>query len=129
MHEMREPTSVREWLFKDEGQVFGPVPESRFVELIEQGKVSSATEVACEGGPWRPLGAVSGFLVHVKKAEARARIEAEVTGSRKLARRRHALHVAATAVVVALLVGAAGYGAWYVAVKRPWEKRSALPWN
>jgi len=126
MREMRQSTPVREWLFKDGGQVFGPVPESRFVELVEQGRVGPATEVACEGGEWRPLANVPGFLVHIKKAEARARVHAEVTGSRKLEQRRRALHAVATVLGAVVLVGAAGYGAWFLAVKRPWEKRSAL---
>ena len=116
----------REWLFKDDGQVFGPITQDQLVELVLQGRVGAATLVADEDGRWRPLGSVSGFLVHLKKAEARARVEAEVTGSRKLARRRSALHGAAAALALVLLVGGAGAGAWLLATKRPWEHRSKL---
>ncbi len=117
---------AREWLFKADGQVFGPVREDDFVELILQGKVGAATEVAREDGVWRPLGTAAGFLVHLRKAEARARVEAEVTGSRKLARRRSARQVTAAALALLVLVGAAGAGAWFLAIRRPWEKRSSL---
>ena len=116
----------REWLFKDDGQVFGPITQEQLVELVLQGRVGSATLVAGEDGRWRQLGSVAGFLVHLKKAEARARVEAEVTGSRKLARRRTALHGAAAALALVVLVGGAGAGAWLLATKRPWEHRSKL---
>ncbi len=116
----------REWLFKDQGQVFGPITQDQLVELVLQGKVGAATQVAAEDGQWRPLGSVSGFLVHLKKAEARLRVEAEVTGSRKLARRRSALQSAGAALALVVLVGAAGGGAWLLATKRPWERRSKL---
>lgn len=116
----------REWLFKDDGQVFGPITHDQLVDLVVQGRVGAATLVAGEDGRWRPLGSVSGFLVHLKKAEARVRVEAEVTGSRKLARRRTALHGAAAALAFVILVGGAGAGAWLLATKRPWEKRSKL---
>ncbi len=92
--------STREWLFKAEGQVFGPVPEAQLVELLFQGRIGGGTEVAGDDGAWRPLAQVPGFLVHLKKAEARARVEAEVTGARKLVRRRSALQGTAAAVVV-----------------------------
>ncbi len=126
-NEMLEtPRRAREWLFKADGQVFGPIREDAFIDLILQGRVAAATEVASDDGVWRPLGAVSGFLVHLRKAEARARVEAEVTGSRKLAQRRSALQGTAAALAVVLLVAAAGTGAWLLATRRPWEKRSSL---
>ncbi len=118
--------ATREWLFKADGQVFGPIGEPQLIELLFQGRVQASTEVAGEDGSWRPLSLVPGFLVHVRKAEARARVEAEVTGARRIARRRSALRATATisgAVVLLLLVGA---GAWFLAVRRPWERRSRL---
>ena len=126
-NEMPETTGpAREWLFKAQGQVFGPIREDGFIELILQGKVGAATEVANEDGIWRSLETVAGFLVHIRKAEARARVEAEVTGSRKLAQRRSALQGTAAALALVVLVGAAGSGAWFLATRRPWEKRSRL---
>src|SRR6266536_5140048 len=118
--------STREWLFKAEGQVFGPVPEAQLVELLFQGRIGGGTEVAGDDGAWRPLAQVPGFLVHLKKAEARARVEAEVTGARKLARRRSALQGTAAAGVVVALVANGGAGAWFLATRRPWERRSSL---
>jgi hypothetical protein len=81
-------STTREWLFKDGVQVYGPVPEARLVELLLEGRVRANTLVAGEDGAWRALGDVPGFLVHLRKAEARARVEAEVTGAARIARRR-----------------------------------------
>jgi hypothetical protein len=122
-----DPTvASREWLFRESGQVFGPLPEPQLVALLLEGRIAGGTEVAPEGGAWRPLSDVPGFLVHLRKAEARARVEAEVTGARRLARRRSALAGTAAVLGVALLVLLAGGAAWWLAVKRPWERRSAL---
>jgi hypothetical protein len=121
-----DPTVTSEWLFRAEGQIFGPVPESKLVELLLEGRLDATSEVAPEGGAWRRLGEVPRFVVHVKKAEARARVEAEVTGARRLKRRRTALQGALAACAVAAVVALVGAGAWWLAVHRPWEKRSAL---
>jgi hypothetical protein len=125
------PTAVhgaagREWLFKSEGQVFGPVPEAQLLELLYQGRVGAATEVAGDDGRWCPLARIPGFLVHVKKAEAHQRVSAEVTGARKLAQRRSTLRSTAALAGIAALVLLAASGAWLLATKRPWERRSAL---
>ncbi|GEJ57226.1 AgmX/PglI C-terminal domain-containing protein [Anaeromyxobacter diazotrophicus] len=117
--------ATREWLFKDGVQVFGPIPEARLVELLLEGRVGPGTLVANEDGAWRPASEVPGFLVHLRKAEARARVEAEVTGAARLARRRTALQGSALAVVILLLVTLVGVGAFLLATRR-WERRSAL---
>ena len=118
--------ATREWLFKSDGQVFGPVPEAQLVELLLQGRVTGETPISGSDGGWRPLNDVPGFLVHLRKAEAKARVEAEVTGARTIARRRSALQGAILALAALLLVGLFGAGAFFLAVRRPWERRSAL---
>ena len=117
---------AREWLFKRDGQVFGPVPEPRLVEMLVQGELGPATEVAVEDGAWHAVREVTGFLVHLRKAEARARVEAEVTGARKLARRRSAVRLTVFAAAGALLLAAVSGVAYLLATRRPWERPSAL---
>ncbi len=116
---------TREWLFKEAGQIYGPVPEARLAELLLEGRVNGRTEVAGEDGAWRALADVPSFLVHLRKAEARARVEAEVTGAARVARRRSALQGSAFLVGLILLVLLVGVGAFLLAT-RPWERRSAL---
>ena len=122
----RREEATREWLFKTNGQVFGPIPEPQLVELLFQGQIEAGTEVGLEDGSWAPLSRVPGFLVHVRKAEAHARVEAEVTGARRLAKRRGAVRLTAAAAVAVVLLLVVGIGAWVLAVKRPWERRSRL---
>jgi len=115
-----------DWLFKKQGQVFGPVSGAALVGLLYKGEIDGATPVSPEDGSWRPIGQVAGFLVHVKKAEAQLRVEAEVTGSRLLRRRRHRQRVAVVVVLAAAGLGLGSYGAFWLATEKPWQKRSAL---
>jgi hypothetical protein len=108
--------AARQWLFKAQRQVFGPIPEPRLVALIESGEVGPATEVAGDDGRWTALRDVPRFLVHLRRAEARARVESEATAVRRVARRRTVVRGAAIAAACALLVAVVGIGAfWFVA--------------
>jgi hypothetical protein len=51
----RREEATREWLFKTNGQVFGPIPEPQLVELLFQGQIEAGTEVGLEDGSWAPL--------------------------------------------------------------------------
>ncbi|HEY7725887.1 MAG TPA: AgmX/PglI C-terminal domain-containing protein [Anaeromyxobacteraceae bacterium] len=121
-HAAREAPAAPEWTFLKDGQAFGPVSGERLRELVRDGEVGADTLVAPDGAEYRPLGGITDFLVDLRKAEARQRVEREVTASRRLARRRRLLGWAAAGVLVA--GGAAGAG--WLAVFRPWERRSAL---
>jgi hypothetical protein len=122
----RRDGATREWLFKTDGQVFGPIPEPQLVELLFQGRIEPGTEVGLEDGSWAPLSRVPGFLVHVRKAEAHARVEAEVTGARRLAKRRGAVRLTVAIAGALVLLVVVGVAAWVLAVRRPWEQRSRL---
>jgi hypothetical protein len=98
-----------DWLFKKDGQVYGPVEGRRLAELVYRGDVTGATPVSCGDGDWRPLDQVGAFLVHVRKAEAAQRVEQEVTGARLLKARQARTRSLALGLGAALLVaGAAG---------------------
>jgi GYF domain 2 len=127
MSDTRDTTvapAAREWVFKAQGQVFGPVPEARLAALVEAGELGPGTEVAGDDGRWRPLREVPRFLVHLRRGEARARVESEATAVRRLARRRGALRGVAIAAACALLVALVGSGAFWFAARR--ARTSAL---
>jgi hypothetical protein len=127
MSDIRDTTAApaaREWLFKRQGHVFGPLPEARLVTLIEAGELRPDSEVAGEDGRWRGLHEVPAFLVPLRRAEARARVEAEVAAARRLAWRRSALRAAAIVGTCALLVALVGAGAFWLAARR--ARTSAL---
>jgi len=115
-----------DWLFEKGGRIYGPIPGAVLVELLGRGEVDGATPVAAGEGGYRPLRDVPEFVVHVRKAEARLRVEREVTGARLLARRRRRRRAALLAVVSLAAAGGAGWVAFRLARERPWEARSAL---
>jgi hypothetical protein len=104
-----------EWLFRRDGQVFGPVDSRALAAMLYRGEVDGRTSVSTGDGAWAALGQVPAFVVHVKKAEVGLRVEAEVTGSRTLRARAQRRKVVWLAVVAVLLVGGAGGGALYLA--------------
>ena len=87
-----------EWLFKRDGQVFGPVDSRRLAALLYQGEIDGATLVSAGNGAWTPVAQVPLFLVHAKQAEAGLRVEREVTGQRELRRRRGRVRALALAL-------------------------------
>ena len=121
-----EAAPAGDWLFEKEGRIYGPVAGSVLLDLLSRGEVDRRTPVALGEGSYRPLGEVAEFVVHVRKAEARQRVEREVTGARLVARRRRmkrALLLAGVSLVAA--GGAASLGS-RLARERPWEAKSAL---
>jgi hypothetical protein len=115
-----------EWLFKRGGQVYGPVSAQALLSMVFRGELDGQTPVAAEDGSWRPLGSVPAFVVHVKKAEAQLRVEREVTGARQLARRRSLLRTSVAAALALAALAGGGYGAYWLATRKPWLGKSAL---
>jgi hypothetical protein len=122
----RDPAPAGEWLFEKEGRIYGPASGETLVDLLYRGEVDARTPVVQGDGTYRPIGEVAAFLIHVRKAEARLRVEREVTGARLLARRRRRARVALVAVLGAVALGAAGWAAFRLAREAPAEARSAL---
>lgn len=103
-----------EWLFRRAGQVFGPVDSRGIAAMLYRGELDGETPVSPGDGEWRPLGEVSVFLVHAKRAEAGLRVEREVTGARLLHARRTRRRALGAAAGVLLLVAAAVGGVVYL---------------
>ncbi len=122
----RGPSLTGEWLFQRDGQVFGPVRGAGIVALLASGAVTSTTRVRREAEPWRPLAEVAELRPWLEEWQARARMEAEARSMRARERTRSAgrwaVALLAIGGVVAIVVTAVGA----LALKRPWERRSAL---
>ncbi len=98
-----------EWLFRRQGQVFGPLSSVDLARLLYRGEIDASTPISSGDGRWVPVGQVGPFLVHARRAAAALRVEREVTGARALARRRsRAKTVALTLAIILLVVGAVG---------------------
>jgi hypothetical protein len=104
-----------EWLFRRDGQVFGPVDSRALAAMLYRGEIDGRTPVSTGDGSWRPVASVPTFLVHAKKAEAALRVEREVTGARMLRARRNRRRALALGGAAVLLVAGAVGGALHLA--------------
>lgn len=77
-----------EWLFLRDGKLFGPVPARILIERLEKGELGPETPVAAEGGAFRPLREVPGFVAAVAHLEAHRRVRGELSAARRTERRR-----------------------------------------
>ncbi len=115
-----------EWLYKSSGRVYGPIPAAELVEMLGRGSVGGATPISGPDGQWRPLDSTPGFLLPLRKAEAKARVEAEVALVRRRERLRRTSRVAAMTLAVFALFALVGGGAWLLAARRsPGPRREA----
>lgn len=106
-----------EWLFRRDGQVFGPVDSRGIAAMLYRGEIDGATPVSAGDGTWLELSEISLFLLHAKKAEAGLRVEREVTGERLLRARKSRRRAIALGVAALLVVGGAGGGAMLLSRK------------
>ena len=104
-----------EWLFRRDGQVFGPLSSRDIAVMLYRGEIGPGTPVSAGDGRWTPVGQVSIFLLHAKKAEAALRVDREITGARLIAQRRGRLKAIALALGLLLVVGGAITGTWLLA--------------
>jgi hypothetical protein len=100
-----------EWLFRRKGQVFGPVDSRGVAAMLYRGEIDGGTPLSSGDGKWRSVSEIPIFRVHVKKAEAAARVEREVTGARLLRERRNRRRAIAAVLAAALLVAGGITGA------------------
>lgn len=100
-----------EWLFRRRGEVFGPVDSRALAAMLYRGEIDAGTPISPGDGAWRPVGEISTFVVHARKAEAALRVEREVTGARLLRRKKsRRRNVALLAGAALLLVGGVAAG-------------------
>ena len=107
-----------EWLFRRDGQVFGPVDSRSLAAMLYRGELDGRTPISAGDGAWHALGEVPVFLLHAKKAAAGLRVEREVTGARQLRERANRVRLLAFGAAALVLVGAAVAVAIFVAARR-----------
>ena len=106
--ELRE----QQWLFRQGDLVLGPMTGQQLVQKLFTGEMTGDTLVAPPGErDFRRMADVEAFKVHVARAVAKARVDADVrTERQRIMRYRMIAGGIAAAVTVAL-----GIGAWQVA--------------
>jgi hypothetical protein len=120
-------TTGGSWLFKQGELLLGPVPFPKLLELLYEGQVDGATMVAPEGEPFQPIAHLQQFKVHLAKARAKLRVEAQSVEKNQRERRSHLLRLTLIGLVTLVVLFAGGRLAAWLAIHRPWEKQIQLP--
>jgi hypothetical protein len=121
--------AANRWLYKQADVLLGPIEREQLVELLFAGEVDRKTPVAIHGGDlvFRPLGELETFRVHVAKAEAKLRVEAQSAAQDRAERKRSLARVLATVIALCAALFGAGRLAYWLAIHRPWERSIQLP--
>ena len=103
------------WLYQQQGQVFGPVKSKELLEMLYKGEVDAKTMIAVEDGEFSPLGRIGVFRAHLPKVEKHlAQVRAAEAAAKAAAKQRL---VKRTVLIVGttLVVGAAAVAIpWYI---------------
>jgi hypothetical protein len=117
------------WLFKQGDLLMGPVSFQKLVHMLLEGEVDENTRVAPQSGDrqFRPVREVEAFKVHLAKAQARRRVEAQSCERDRRARSRRTIKLSVLSVVMLAALFGGGRLAFWLAIHRPWEKQIQIP--
>lgn len=102
----------QQWLFRQGDLVLGPVSGQQLVEKLYTGEMSANTLIAPPGArDFVPMADVAVFKVHVARAQAKARVDAEQRAERQRMLRKRLIAGAIVSAVAVVL----GVASWQVA--------------
>lgn len=102
----------QQWLFRQGDLVLGPVSGQQLVEKLYTGEMNAGTLIAPPGArDFIPIGDIPVFKVHVARAQAKAKVDAEQRAERQRVMRKRLILGSIAATVTVVL----GIGAWQVA--------------
>jgi hypothetical protein len=70
--------SSSEWLYKIDGDVFGPISAQELLEELYEGEIDSNTPIATENSAFRPMSEYDVFKDHIKQAGSHRARAAEI---------------------------------------------------
>ncbi|MFO0597422.1 MAG: AgmX/PglI C-terminal domain-containing protein [Myxococcaceae bacterium] len=119
------------WLFREGDLILGPVPAQKIIDKLYAGELLPQSEVQLMGsGRFQKVGEVPDFKVHVAKAEAKKRIDAQAAAHHTDVRQKTVKAIAigvgvlATIGIVVAVIGS------YLAVHTPTGKTAEeLAWG
>lgn len=93
------PEPGESWLFRQGDLILGPVPSKQLVDKIYSGELDGKSEVQAMGSNgFVPLASVAAFKVHLAKAQAKSRVDAQ-------AAQQHAAQKKKTVTIVSVALG------------------------
>ncbi|MDC0707814.1 AgmX/PglI C-terminal domain-containing protein [Stigmatella sp. ncwal1] len=119
-HELEAGLSEEQWLFRQGDLVLGPLSGQQLVEKLYTGELTGDTLVAPPGvRDFQRLDSMEGFRVHVARAAAKMRVDAEMRLVNERKRRKRTLIGSTLGVVTLVLVGLAVWAGRRFAVHGP----------
>lgn len=119
-----------QWLFRHGDLILGPVPANQIIEKIYSGELDGKAEVQEMGsGQFRSLAQIEAFRVHLAKADAKRRVDAQAAQHATQTRKKATVAIAAgggVLLVVAIGVMVAGS---YLAVHTPGKSSEELAYG
>ncbi|MFZ5468391.1 MAG: AgmX/PglI C-terminal domain-containing protein [Myxococcota bacterium] len=116
-----------DWLFRQGELILGPVPSQQIVDLLFNGDLDGRSEVQKMGsGHFVPLSQVDVFKVHLAKAQAKHRVDAQARSVADAAKRRRMVRIGVVAAICTVTAVGAAYVAGYMAVHKPWKNADEL---
>jgi hypothetical protein len=102
--------------------LLGPVPARVLVDKLYRGEIDARTPVCRDGNEdFVPIDQVDFFKVHAKKAQVKVQLERDTAQVKTAQGRERRTKVLALAGAGVLLLGVGAYGAYYLAVNKPWR--------
>lgn len=103
------------WLYQQQGQVFGPVKSKELLEMLYKGEVDEKTMIAVEDGEFTPLKRIGVFRAHLPKVEKHLAEVREAEAAAKAAAKARLIRRTILISVTTVVVGAAAVGIpWYI---------------
>ena len=116
-----------DWLVRLDGLVIGPVPGAQVVEKLYAGELDGRSEISRMGsGLFQALASVDGFKVHLAKADAKRRVDAQAHSQAKASRSSRNMKIGLVAAVAVLVAGAMGVAMRQLAVRGSWKNADEL---
>ncbi len=107
------------WLYQQQGQVFGPVKSKELLEMLYKAEVDAETLIAVEDGEFAPLRRIGVFRAHLPKVQAHlAEVREAEEQARHVAKERLKKRATLIGGTVAVVVAAAIAIPWYVISSR-----------
>lgn len=119
------------WLYRQRDLVLGPVPAKQIIDKLYSGELGASTEVQLMGsGAFRPVSEVSEFKVHLAKAAAKQRVDAQAAAHRASQQKKLIRVVAALVLLLGVIgAGVAAMGSYLAVHPIAGKSSEELAWG
>jgi len=119
------------WLYRQRDLVLGPVAAKQIIDKLYSGELGASTEVQLMGsGAFRPASEVSEFKLHLAKAAAKQRVDAQAAAHRASQQKKLIRVVAALVLLLGVIgAGVAAMGSYLAVHPIAGKSSEELAWG